>query len=88
MDTQESETREPHILSHLGQLVHGAIPILLVIAALFLVIRNWMHFDATDIAVLVLIFASVVMRFLIRRSMPSEGPDETSVRTADKRRAF
>lgn len=61
-----------HASSRARWYVHELVPAFLVTAAVVLVVEHWKHFDAADVALLVLILASLAVNFVTRRSAPSE----------------
>jgi FtsH-binding integral membrane protein len=88
MDGQEGEKSRSQASSRLRQRVYDLVPALLITAAVLLVVEHWTHFDTTDLALLVLILASVAIHFLARRSTRSESQGGSLSETGGKRRPF
>ncbi len=88
MDDQESEKSGPLVASRLRRRVHDLVPALLVTAATLLVVEHWKHFDATDLALLVLILASGAIHLLTCPPMRSEGQGGNNFALGRKRRQF
>ena len=88
MDGQEGEKSRSQASSRLRWRIHDLVPALLVTAAVLLVVEHWKHFDATDLALLVLILASVAVHFATRPPTRSGSQDGSLSETGGKRLPF